>query len=124
MKCMHFETYELAKKEYGNMKVIQAPIPKPKTDKEVLIKVMASSINSLDRLQANAKFYSFYKTLPGVTQIGGVDFSGYIVHPETLEPMEEHPKLVMGTASGGAFAQYVSVLKDHVMIAPDNLSEV
>jgi len=77
MKCMHFNDGE--EKEPANLKITEVPIP-VLAENEVLLKVMASSVNRLDLMQASGK----YIVADGVTQIGGLDVSGYIVDRETL----------------------------------------
>jgi len=81
MKCMHFNDGEA--KEPANLKITEVPIPVP-GENEVLLKVMASSVNRLDLMQASGK----YIVPDGVTQVGGLDVTGYLVDPETLQPTE------------------------------------
>lgn len=65
-------------------------------------------------MQANGT----YPIPPGVTEIGGLDVAGYIVNPETLEPVDG--KLVLSLLIGGAYAQYATAYKDLVINAPEN----
>jgi NADPH:quinone reductase-like Zn-dependent oxidoreductase len=81
MKCMHFNDGEA--KEPANLKITELPIPVP-DENEVLLKVLGSSVNRLDLMQASGK----YIVPDGVTQVGGLDVTGYIVDPETLQPTE------------------------------------
>ncbi len=84
----------------------------------MLVKVLASSVNRLDVMQAKGT----YPIPPGVTSVGGMDVAGYIVDPNTLEVLLEEgstqPKLCFGLASGGAYAEYVSMQKDHLINLP------
>jgi tumor protein p53-inducible protein 3 len=82
---------------------------------EVLIKVLASSVNRIDSMQANGK----YPAPAGVTTIGGLDCAGYVVDPKTLEPVNDH--LVMSLLNGGAYAQYATSPKDLLIAVPKNL---
>jgi NADPH:quinone reductase-like Zn-dependent oxidoreductase len=82
---------------------------------EVLIKVLASSVNRIDSMQANGK----YPAPAGVTTIGGLDCAGYVVDPKTLEPVNDH--LVMSLLNGGAYAQYATSPKGLLMSVPKNL---
>ena len=77
MKCMHFNADE--QKSPANLKVVEVPIPVLNED-EVLIKVLGSSVNRLDVIQANGN----YPVPAGITQVGGLDCSGYVVDPATL----------------------------------------
>lgn len=94
MKCMHFEG---AEKSIEGLKVCEADVPTP-GENEVLIKILASSVNRIDVMQANGK----YPIPPGVTSIGGLDCAGMVVDPETLEPIDG--KIVMSLLSGGAYS--------------------
>ena len=84
----------------------------------MIIKVAASSVNRIDLMQANGT----YPIPPGVTEVGGLDCSGYIVDPETLEPIDD--QLVIGLLNGGAYAQYAKLNKDMVIKAPKNFTKV
>lgn len=63
------------------------------------MRVVASSVNRLDCMQARGT----YPVPPGVTDIGGLDSSGYLVDPQTLEPIEDK-KMYAALLSGGAYA--------------------
>jgi tumor protein p53-inducible protein 3 len=81
----------------------------------VLIKVLASTVNRIDVMQANG----VYPIPAGVTEIGGLDCAGHVVDPVTLQPLSE--QLVMSLLSGGAYAQYATAHKDMLMSVPKNL---
>ena len=66
-------------------------------------------------MQANGK----YPIPAGVTTIGGLDCVGYVVDPNTLEPIND--QLVMSLLSGGAYAQYATSPKDLLIAAPKSL---
>ena len=72
-KCMHFDG---ADKNSANLKVCEAPFPDV-AEGEVLIKILGSSVNRIDSMQANGK----YPPPPGITHIGGLDCAGYVVDP-------------------------------------------
>ena len=80
----------------------------------MLIKILASSVNRIDVMQATGK----YPIPPGVTKIGGLDCAGVIVNPQTLEPVDG--EIVMSLLSGGAYSRYAVAHKDHVLKAPKN----
>ena len=79
---MHFA--EGDDKNSQNLKQCETAIPEVK-EGEVLLKVVASSVNRIDSMQANGK----YPVPPGVTLIGGLDAAGYVVDPQTLEPVND-----------------------------------
>lgn len=114
MKCMHFASGD---KKSSNLSVCETPIPIPGED-ELLIKVLASSINRIDLMQANGA----YPIPPGVTEIGGLDCSGYVVDPQTLQPVSE--ELVFALLNGGAYSQYATCHRETVLKAPKGLSIV
>ena len=94
MKCMHFAS---AEKNFKNLSVCDSPIPIPGED-EVLIKINASSVNRIDLMQANGT----YPIPPGVSEIGGLDAAGFVVDPNTLEPVSGEP--VFALLNGGAYS--------------------
>ena len=91
----------------ANLAVTEVDLPVCK-DGEALVKVLSSSVNRLDLLQAQGKA----PVPPGVTKIGGLDVCGYAVDPVSLEPVElgadGKPVLVIVLVSGGAYGQYVA----------------
>lgn len=66
-----------------------------------------------------------YPIPPGVTQVGGLDCQGYVVDPVSLEPVDiledGSPRPIMALLSGGAYGQYTTCHKDHVMHVPNYL---
>jgi NADPH:quinone reductase-like Zn-dependent oxidoreductase len=108
---MHFDGDD---KNSANLKVCEAPIPEI-GEGEVLIKVLGSSVNRIDSMQANGK----YPIPPGVTQIGGLDCAGYVIDPKTYKPIND--QLVMSLLSGGAYSQYATSPKDLLINAPKNM---
>ena len=79
--------------------------------------VAGTSVNRMDLIQANGR----YPIPAGCTPIGGVDASGYIVDPKTLQPTMfdmQGPWLFMALLQGGGYAEYAVVKKDHVMPVP------
>ena len=108
MKCLFHDPAQEAKSP-ATLTVQEKPVPELK-EGEVLMRVVASSVNRLDTMQANGK----YPVPAGVTLIGGLDSSGYLVDAKTLEPTEDK-KMYAALLSGGAYAEYAAVVKDHLM---------
>ena len=73
-----------------------------------MIKVEATAVNRADTLQRMGK----YPPLPGVTEVIGLECSGQIVDPVSLEPTGEK---VMALLPGGGYAQYAKVLRSHTV---------
>ena len=90
-------------------------MPEYNPEKEVLIKVEATAVNRGDLLQS----YGKYPPPRGVTDIIGLECAGYLVDPVTKEITD---KKVMALLSGGGYAQFAKVNKDHVMSIPKGLS--
>lgn len=82
---------------------------------EVLIKIEAVAANRADLLQTRGQ----YPPPPGVTNIIGLECSGYLVDPKTNVITDRR---VMALLSGGGYAQFAKVHKDHVIDIPDELS--
>eukprot|EP01017_Pseudomicrothorax_dubius_P047603 TRINITY_DN8571_c0_g4_i3.p1 TRINITY_DN8571_c0_g4~~TRINITY_DN8571_c0_g4_i3.p1 ORF type:complete len:131 (+),score=43.26 TRINITY_DN8571_c0_g4_i3:123-515(+) len=103
---------------FGDVSVLQIAereIPVPK-EGEVLLKVVAFGINRLDIPQRKGT----YQAPKGASDILGVEASGYIVNPTTLEPDQSRP--VMALLVGGGYAEYVTVPKTQLMDVPKGIS--
>ena len=94
-----------------SLHVQECDIPEYNPDKEVLIKIEATAVNRGDLLQS----YGKYPPPKGVTNIIGLECSGYLVDPLTQEITD---KKVMALLSGGGYSQFVKVNKDHIMNIP------
>ena len=95
--------------------VQECNVPSYEPLSEVLIKVEATSVNRADLLQS----YGKYPPPKGVTNILGLECSGYLVDPISNEITD---KKVMALMSGGGYAQFAKVNKHHIMNIPEGLS--
>ena len=99
------------------LKVGEAPKPAPKAG-EVLIKVVASSINRPDLVQREGK----YPPPPGDSEILGLEVSGTIAE---LGPGVEGWKVgdrVITLVGGGGYAEYAVAYASHLMPIPESVS--
>ena len=83
---------------FSSLTVAECDVPLFNPDKETLIKVEATAVNRADLLQVQGK----YPPPKGVTDILGLECSGYLVDPKTNEITDRR---VMGLLSGGGYAQ-------------------
>jgi tumor protein p53-inducible protein 3 len=95
--------------------VQEGPVPIYDKDNEVLIKVEACAANRADLLQSRGQ----YPPPPGVTKVIGLECAGYVVDPKTNVITDRR---VMALLSGGGYAQFAKVHKDHVIDIPEELS--
>ncbi|CAD8067253.1 unnamed protein product [Paramecium primaurelia] len=101
--------------EFGGPNVLklgESLIPKPNQNQS-LIEIHSTSINRADILQRQGK----YPPPKGVTNILGLEFAGY-----ELDREGNRLRRVMGILSGGGYAQYVAVNKDHLIDVPSNIT--
>lgn len=99
------------------LKVGDAPKPAPK-EGEVLIKVVASSINRPDLVQREGK----YPPPPGDSEILGLEVAGTIAE---LGPGVSGWKVgdrVITLVGGGGYAEYALAYASHLMAIPESLS--
>lgn len=99
------------------LKVGEAPKPAPKAG-EVLIKVVASSINRPDLVQREGK----YPPPPGDSEILGLEVAGTIAE---LGPGVEGWKVgdrVISLVGGGGYAEYAVAYASHLMPIPQSVS--
>jgi len=89
-----------------SLQINSSNIPIPK-DNEVLIKVRAIGINRADIMQVNGQYKS-----PDNSNIPGLEFSGIRI---------DNQKKVCGLVSGGAYAEYITVKKDHLIELPESI---
>jgi len=97
-----------------SLHIEECEVPSYNPEVERLIRVEATAVNRADLLQSMGK----YPPPQGVTNIIGLECSGYLVDPQTNQVTGEK---VMALVSGGAYAQYVKVHKDHLMQLPKNM---
>lgn len=99
------------------LKVGEAPKPAPKAG-EVLIKVVATSINRPDLVQREGK----YPPPPGDSDILGLEVAGTIAE---LGPGVDGWKVgdrVISLVGGGGYAEYALAYASHLMPIPDGVS--
>src|SRR5512136_2633315 len=99
------------------LKIGDIPIPKLK-DNQVLVKVMATSINRPDLLQR----IGLYPPPPGESEILGLEVAGVI---EELGPDVsgwEVGEKVMSLVGGGGYAQYAAAYAPHLIPIPENMT--
>lgn len=107
-------------KEFGsveNLYVGEVEIPKPKKG-EVLIKVVATSINRPDLVQREGK----YPPPPGDSEILGLEVAGIIDElGEGVIGWEKGDKVV-SLVGGGGYAEYAVAYANHLIPIPDNVT--
>lgn len=106
--------------EFGGaevMKVGTIDKPQPKTD-EVLIKVVATSINRPDLVQRMGK----YPAPPGDSEILGLEVAGTIAEVGSEISGWKVGDRVMALVGGGGYAEYAVAYGIHLMPIPDSMS--
>ncbi|AEA34280.1 NAD(P)H-quinone oxidoreductase [Hippea maritima] len=99
------------------LKIADVEKPKPKPD-QVLIKVMATSVNMPDIVQRRGK----YPPPPGESEILGLEVAGII--EELGSEVEEYKKgdKVMALVGGGGYAEYATAYASHIIPIPESMS--
>ncbi|SJL03375.1 related to NADPH quinone oxidoreductase homolog PIG3 [Armillaria ostoyae] len=95
---------------------VETPTP---GERQLLVKVKAFGLNSMDILQREGK----YPLPPGAPTILGVEFSGHIaaLGPNVSNTWKEGDQ-VFGIAPGGAYAEYILAQESHLIPKPSHLS--
>jgi putative PIG3 family NAD(P)H quinone oxidoreductase len=99
------------------LKVGEAEKPIP-AEKQVLVKVMATSVNRPDLVQREGK----YPPPPGDSEILGLEVSGIV---EELGPGVtgwQKGERVVSLVGGGGYAEYAVAYASHLMRIPDSMS--
>ncbi|WP_243372040.1 NAD(P)H-quinone oxidoreductase [Geotalea sp. SG265] len=99
------------------LKVGEVDKPAPK-ENEVLVKVMATTVNRPDLVQREGK----YPPPPGDSEILGLEVAGVI---EALGPNVTGWKVgdrVMSLVGGGGYAEYAVAYANHLMPIPESMS--
>ncbi|MGE4344635.1 MAG: NAD(P)H-quinone oxidoreductase [Geoalkalibacter sp.] len=99
------------------LKVGETEKPAPK-EGEVLVKVVATSINRPDLVQREGK----YPPPPGDSEILGLEVSGVIEEVGPGVSGWEKGERVMSLVGGGGYAEYAVAYADHLMRIPDSMS--
>ena len=106
--------------EFGGpevMKVGEIGTPEPKAD-EVLIKVIATSINRPDLVQRMGN----YPAPAGDSEILGLEVAGTITKVGANVSKWQAGDRVMALVGGGGYAEYAVAYENHLMPIPDSMS--
>ena len=104
------------------LKEVEKPTPK---DNDVLIKIYASTVTSMDWRFRNGKtLIARFMTglLKPKNSILGIELAGDIESLGTAVTRFKKGDLVYGGARGGAHAEYVCLLEDSVVMKPTNMT--
>ncbi len=99
------------------MKVGEVEQPTPKAN-EVLIKVVATSINRPDLVQREGK----YPPPPGDSEILGLEVAGTIAELGSEVSGWQVGDRVMALVGGGGYAEYAVAYENHLMPIPESMS--
>ncbi|ABQ24396.1 NAD(P)H-quinone oxidoreductase [Geotalea uraniireducens] len=99
------------------LKVGEAEKPSPK-ENEVLVKVMATSVNRPDLVQREGK----YPPPPGDSEILGLEVAGVIEQLGSNVSGWRVGDRVLSLVGGGGYAEYAVAYADHLMPIPDTMS--
>jgi putative PIG3 family NAD(P)H quinone oxidoreductase len=99
------------------MKVGEIDRPQPKAN-EVLIKVIATSINRPDLVQRVGN----YPAPPGDSEILGLEVAGTIIEMGSDVTNWSVGDRVMALVGGGGYAEYAVAYDNHLMPIPDSMS--
>ena len=106
--------------EFGGpevMKVGEIDTPEPKAN-EVLIKVMATSINRPDLVQRMGN----YPPPKGDSEILGLEVAGTVAAVGSEVKNWKNGDRVMALVGGGGYAEYAVAYENHLMPIPENMS--
>ncbi|HEX5773747.1 MAG TPA: NAD(P)H-quinone oxidoreductase [Geomobilimonas sp.] len=99
------------------MKIGEVAIPQP-GEGQVLVKVMATSINRPDLVQREGK----YPPPPGDSEILGLEVAGVIEEIGPGVTGWQKGERVMSLVGGGAYAEYAVAYANHLMRIPEVMS--
>lgn len=99
------------------LKVGEAEKPSPK-ENEVLVKVMATSVNRPDLVQREGK----YPPPPGDSEILGLEVAGVIEQLGSNVSGWRVGDRVLSLVGGGGYAEYAVAYAEHLMPIPDTMS--
>ncbi|HEY6008974.1 MAG TPA: NAD(P)H-quinone oxidoreductase [Geobacteraceae bacterium] len=99
------------------MKVGEVETPRP-GENQVLVKVMATSINRPDLVQREGK----YPPPPGDSEILGLEVSGVIAELGPGVTGWDVGDRVISLVGGGGYAEYAVAYASHLMAIPDTMS--
>ncbi|MBT0651641.1 NAD(P)H-quinone oxidoreductase [Geomobilimonas luticola] len=99
------------------LKVGEVAVPQP-GEGQVLVKVMATSINRPDLVQREGK----YPPPPGDSEILGLEVAGVIEEVGPGVTGWQKGERVMSLVGGGAYAEYAVAYASHLMRIPESMS--
>ena len=99
------------------LKVGEVETPKP-GENQVLVKVMATSINRPDLVQREGK----YPPPPGDSEILGLEVSGVVAELGPGVTGWQEGDRVVSLVGGGGYAEYAVAYASHLMRIPDTMS--
>lgn len=105
---------------FGGVDVLEirdVEIPRPKNN-QVLIKVVATSINRPDLVQREGK----YPPPPGESEILGLEVAGVIEELGSDVTGWKKGDRVMSLVAGGGYAEYAVAYANHLIKIPDSMS--
>jgi NADPH2:quinone reductase len=111
--------------EYGEPKDVlqpaELPTPAPR-DGELLIRVLASSVNFADGLTCRGE----YQVKPTLPFVPGLELCGEVVAVGSGVFSGRLGQRVVGStiAGHGSFAQFALAKEDHVLLAPESLDDI
>ncbi|BCA78846.1 NAD(P)H-quinone oxidoreductase [Desulfuromonas sp. AOP6] len=105
---------------FGGVEVLRVgeaerPVP---GENQVLIKVMATSINRPDLVQREGK----YPPPPGDSEILGLEVAGVVAEVGPKVSQWKAGDRVMSLVGGGGYAEYAVAYADHLMPIPESMS--
>lgn len=103
----------------GELAMVRRDMPVPQKD-EVLINVEAFGVNRADLLQLAGK----YPPPKGASDILGLEVAGLVVSVGDNVDETSVGLSVAAMLSGGGYAEYVTVPKDHIIPIPDAFSTI
>jgi putative PIG3 family NAD(P)H quinone oxidoreductase len=101
--------------EVMRLGTVDTPVP---ADDQVLVKVMATSVNRADLIQRQGH----YPPPKGESEILGLEAAGVVARTGAGVKDWKIGDRVMSLLAGGGYAQYVAVYGDHLMPIPETLS--
>jgi NADPH:quinone reductase-like Zn-dependent oxidoreductase len=107
-------------KEYGNNLKLE-DIPRPIiNDDEILVKVKNTGVNHLDRVEASGLISAIFPIkLPWIP---GREFSGIVEETGKNVKSFKAGDTVFGNSELGAYAEYLALKPEVIVLKPDNIS--
>src|SRR5262245_45907231 len=101
------------------MEIRDVPNPPPPNNDQVLVRVHASALNRADILKRHGR----YPAPPGFPpDIPGLEFAGEVAQAGANVSTWQKGDRVFGITGGGAQAEYLLTLANHLAAIPDNIN--